>query len=263
MSNPDASEKRGSVKVEGEDAVLHITDQSVMFEKGGKVSGFERSAIRMVKPDGDAMIIAYSAGSEVKSVRVEPMTSVASLLMSSSPSGARSNEGQVPTSTSALDEIFARLYRDTRKELEERLAKVEQEPENKSLRLTPEERQRYITIRNQMTNLAGARHGVDPEGDQPLLTFWGLEKQPYQLQLDVVKTLHIDFLLGLVSPKAETEDVGYSAYQVWPEDWPNVLERFSLGNGSYTTEVFTGYVNYLKSHWKHRPSNRRPVLVGA
>ena len=51
MSNPDASEKRGSVKVEGEYAVLHITDQSIMFEKGGKVSGFERSAIRMVKPD--------------------------------------------------------------------------------------------------------------------------------------------------------------------------------------------------------------------
>src|SRR5437867_3743838 len=120
MSNPDASEKRGSVKVESEDAVLHITEQSVMFEKGGKVSGFERSAIRMVKPDGDAMIIAYSVGSEVKSVRVEPMTAVASLLMPSSLSGARSNEGQVPTS-SELDEIFERLYRDTRKELEERL----------------------------------------------------------------------------------------------------------------------------------------------
>src|SRR2546426_3709460 len=148
MSNPSYSEESEALKVRvnREEAILHITDQSVMFEKGGKVSGFERSAIRMVKPDGDAMIIAYSAGSEVKSVRVEPMTSVASLLMSSSPSGARSNEGQVPTSTSALDEIFARLYRDTRKELEERLAKVEQEPENKSLRLTPEERQRYITI---------------------------------------------------------------------------------------------------------------------
>jgi len=38
------------VKVEGEDAVLHITDQSVMFEKGGTVSGFERSAIRMPRP---------------------------------------------------------------------------------------------------------------------------------------------------------------------------------------------------------------------
>src|SRR5438309_4303073 len=100
MSSLDVSEKGGSVKVEGEDAVLHITGQSVMFEKGGKVSGFERSAIRMVKPDGDAMIIAYSAGSEVKSVRVEPMTAVASLLMPSSLSGTRSNEGQAPASTS-------------------------------------------------------------------------------------------------------------------------------------------------------------------
>ena len=52
-----------------------------MFEKVGKVSGFERSAIRMVKPDGDAMIIAFSFGSEVKSVRVEPMTAVSSLLL--------------------------------------------------------------------------------------------------------------------------------------------------------------------------------------
>jgi len=33
------------VRVDGEEAVLHITDQSVMFEKGGKVSGFLRNAI--------------------------------------------------------------------------------------------------------------------------------------------------------------------------------------------------------------------------
>ena len=66
-----------NVKVDGEEAVLHITDQSVLFEKVGQVSGFERSAIRIVKPDGNVMIIAYSVGSEVKSVRVEPMTSVA------------------------------------------------------------------------------------------------------------------------------------------------------------------------------------------
>ncbi len=46
------------MKVDGDEAVLHITDQSVMFERNGKVSGFERSAIRMVKPDGDTMIIA-------------------------------------------------------------------------------------------------------------------------------------------------------------------------------------------------------------
>ena len=79
MSNPSYSEGNEALKVrvDGEDAILHITDRSVMFEKGGRVSGFERSAIRMVKPDGDAMIIAYSAGSEVKSVRVEPMTAVA------------------------------------------------------------------------------------------------------------------------------------------------------------------------------------------
>src|SRR2546428_13375033 len=102
MSNPDASEKRGSVKVEGEDAILHITDQSVMFEKGGKVSGFERSAVRMVKVDGDAMIIAYSVGDEVKSVRVEPMTAVASLLVSEARSDSALS-GQGTASTGSLD----------------------------------------------------------------------------------------------------------------------------------------------------------------
>ena len=70
------------MKLDGEEATLHITDQSVMFENAGRVSGFERSAIRMVKPDGEAMIIAYSVGNEVKSVRVEPLTAVASLVAS-------------------------------------------------------------------------------------------------------------------------------------------------------------------------------------
>ena len=114
-----------NVKVDGEEAVLHITDQSVMFEKAGRVSGFDRSAIRFVKPDGDVMIIAYSAGSEVKSVRVEPMTAVVSLLMPSSSPSPGPNEGRALASNDAVDEVFEKLYRETRKELEERLAKVQ------------------------------------------------------------------------------------------------------------------------------------------
>src|SRR5256712_4825789 len=129
MDEPEGKRNAVKVKVNREEAILHITDQSVMFEKGGRVSGFERSAIRMVKPDDDAMIIAYSAGSEVKSVRVEPMTAVASLLMPTSPLSAGANEGRAPASTAALDEVFERLYRYTRKELEERLATVQEEPE--------------------------------------------------------------------------------------------------------------------------------------
>src|SRR2546426_8007267 len=88
MSNPSYSEgiEALKVRVDGEDAILHITDRSVMFERGGRVSGFEKNAIRMVKPDGDVMIIAYSVGSEVKSVQVEPMTAVATLLMPQTPS---------------------------------------------------------------------------------------------------------------------------------------------------------------------------------
>jgi hypothetical protein len=242
------------VKVDGEEVLLHITDQSVMFEKGGRVSGFERSAIRMVKPDGDAMIIAYSSGSEVKSVKAEPITAFASLIVS----GAAQTQ---LTSRVGPDEVFERLYEDARKELEERLGKVEDQPENKDLRLTPEERQKYITIRNQMTNLIGAKLGANPDEGEPLLTFWGLENRPREFQVGVVKTMHVDFLLGIVSPKAETEDVGYQARQVWPEDWPRILERFNLGNELYLSEKFNKYVNYLKTHWEYHPASRRPVLV--
>src|SRR5438445_13632843 len=113
MNDSKASGGSGAlkVKVDGEEAILHITGQSVMFEKGGKVSGFERSSIRMVKPDGDAMIIAYSAGSEVKSVRVEPITAVASLVDPGPRPGAASLGPQSPASATTLDETFERLYR--------------------------------------------------------------------------------------------------------------------------------------------------------
>ena len=243
------------MKVDGEDVVVHITDQSVMFEKGGKVTGIERSAIRLVKPDGDAMVIAYSVGSEVRSVRVEPMTAVTSLLVPGS------TQGQ-PSSQAGLDEVFERLYSEARKELEGTLAKVEEEPANKKLRLTQQEVERYISIRNQMMKLIGTKYGVSPDGAEPLLTFWGLECQPLERQIDVVKTMHIHFLLYLVSQKAETEDVGYQAYQVWPDDWPRILRRFDLGDASYTSDKFNGYVGYLKSHWKYRPGDKRPVLAG-
>ena len=54
-------EQSGRVVVDGEEVTLHITSQSVMFEKCGRVSGFERSAIRMVKPDGIAFLLPPSA----------------------------------------------------------------------------------------------------------------------------------------------------------------------------------------------------------
>lgn len=38
MSEPDG------VKADGEDAIMHTTDQSVMFEMDGKASGFEKTA---------------------------------------------------------------------------------------------------------------------------------------------------------------------------------------------------------------------------
>ena len=252
MGEPERKDDK-KVKVDGEDAILHVTDQSVMFEKGGRVSGFERSAIRMVKPNGDAMIVAYSIGNEVKSVRIQPMTAAASLMTPGSV------KAQLSSQTN-LDEAFERLYRETRKELEERLIAVEDQPENKTLRLTPEERQKYIAIRNQMMSITASKYGINPETES-LLSFWGLENRPYELQTGVVKILHIDFLLGIVSPKAETEDVGYQAIQVWPQDWSGILGRFNLGNELYISPKFGHYVDYLKSHWEYGPSSRRPVLV--
>lgn len=244
------------VMVDGEETILYITDQSVMFERGGRVSGFERNAIRMVKPDGDAMIIAYSAGSEVRSVRVEPMTAVASLVASRSTS--------VPTQASitALDELFDKLYWNARKELEGRLARVQGEPENKSLRLSQEEEARFAEVSRQMENVICARYGFNQlDAENTPISFWGLEKQPEELQLAVVKIRHIRFLRLIVGPKAEQSDVVYSTDEVWPQDWPRILERFNLGNDPYIAEAFNSYVGFLKTHWEYKPGVKKPALA--
>lgn len=249
-------EESDRVRVDGEEATLHITDQSIMFERGGRISGFERNAIRMVKPDGGAMIIAYSAGSEVRSVRVEPLTAVASLAASEgSPASDR-----IPTT--GLDTIREKLYWDTRKELEERLAKVRAEPENKNARLTPEEEAKYSQVSRQIENLISTKYGFNlRDVETSPISFWGLEKQPYELQLAVVKERHIRFLRMIVGPRAERSDITYSTDEVWPEDWPRILERFSLGNSFYSTEEFKRYVDILRGHWKYKPSERKPVLA--
>lgn len=253
------------MRVDGDEAVLHITDQSVMFEKGGRIDGFERSAIRFLKPDGDAMIVAYSAGSEVKSVRVEPMTAVVALLTSAQRSDFASAVGSVSAVGTALDETFERLYREARKELEDRLVKVEGDPANKNLRLTPEEEKQYVNIRNHMTNLAWAKFGVRQDADSNdsglFLDFWGLEQQPYERQLAVVKINHVNFLLYFLCPRAEMADIDYSIDHVWPEDWPRLLKRFNLGNSLYVNEEFNRYVDYLKPHYKHQPDAKKPAIL--
>ena len=244
------------VRIDGEEAVLHITDQSVMFEKGGRVSGFLRSAIQMVKPDGDAMIIAYSAGSEVRSVRVEPMTAVASLV------APRSTSVPTQASTTALDELFDKLYWNARKELEWRLAKVQGEPENKSLRLSQEEDARFAGVSRQMENVIGTRYGFNQlDAENTPISFWRLEEQPEKLQLAVVKIRHIRFLRLIVGPKAEQSDIVYSTDEVWPQDWSRILERFGLGNDLYVTEAFNGYIDFLKTRWEYKPGVKKPALA--
>lgn len=239
------------VKVDGEEGILHISDQSVMFEKGGRVSGFLRSAIQMVKPDGDGMVIAYSAGSEVRSVRVEPMTAVASLLVPSS-----TTQAHLPMA--GLDEVFERLYHDTRKELEERLAKVQANPEDKSRRLTEEEEMRYSKVSREMEKILGVRFGFNPQEEGNPISFWGLEKQPYELQVKVVMTQHILLLRILASPRVEASDVAFSGMEVWPEDWERILAKFSLSEGPFLSDEFK---KYLESHWTIRPGKRKPVLA--
>jgi hypothetical protein len=260
MAEAAAGTDSGKVKVDGEEAILHVTDQSVMFEKGGRVGGFERSAIRMVKPDGDAMIIAYSVGSEVKSVRVEPLTAVASLVAS----GASPTSAEI--STTGLDTVFERLYWDARKELEKRLAKVQAEADNKNVRLTSEEEARYAEISRQLDALIGARFGFDPRpvpGETSPISFWDLEKRPQEFQLAVVKERHIRFLRLLVGSKAEQSDVVYSSDEVWPEDWPRILSRFGLEYGPYASEAFKSYIDHLRTHWEYKPSEKKPLLARA
>lgn len=248
------------VKVDGEESILHITSQSVLFEKGGKIGGFEKNAIRMIKPQGEMMVIAYSDGNEIRSVKVEPMTAVASLLVPDRASDLAPSRTLSPTTSTALNEIFERLYRETKKELEERLAKVQGDPKNRSLRLTPDEEARCERTSRKLVNLMGTKYGFDPLTDDNPISFWGLEKHQLELQLDVVRVLHIYFLRGLVGPKAETEDIGYSAYEVWPDDWERILIRFKLTDGPFLTEKFK---SYLKSHWKYRPGERKPVLASS
>jgi hypothetical protein len=247
-----------TVKVDGEEAVLHITDQSVMFEKGGKVTGFLRSAVQMVKPDGDAMLIAYNVGNEVKSIRVEPMTAAMPLLVSGLQQSSLSTDSKISTSATALDEVFEKLYRDARKELEERLAKVQGDPANKSLRLTPAEEERYATVSRQMEDIAGTKHGFNPREDAGPLSFWGLEKQPHYFQVDAIKIRHISFLRDIVSPRAEIADIGYVGENVWPEDYERILVNFKLVDGPFLTEKFK---SYLKSKWTKPEGNRKPVLA--
>ena len=113
-----------------------------------------------------------------------------------------------------------------------------------------------------MTNLAcalefGVKQDADPNHNGLFLDFWGLEQQPYERQLAVVKTNHINFLLYFVCPRAETNDIGYSIDHVWPEDWARILERFNLGNSLYVIEKFNKYVDYPEASITSTDRTRR------
>ena len=245
------------VRVDGEEAILHISDQSVMFEKGGRVSGFERSAIRMVKPDGDAMIIAYSVGTKVESVRVEPMAAVSSLLVP----GPSSSATQVPAM--GLDDALEGLYREARRELEERLDAIDRDPGNMNLRLTEEEFQKIAKVRDQMYDIIGARHHFDPYAPGNSIGFVGLDQQPPEKQLDELKSLYVNFLLYLAERKAESNDILYKTADVWPEEWDIILPRFGLTNAApLPTERWKNYLAYLRPKWTHyQKGNKTPALA--
>ena len=245
------------VRVDGEEAVLHITDQSVMFETGGEVSGFEKSAIRLVKPDGNAMIIAYSLGSEVRSVKIEPMAAVVSL----------ASLGFAPTLTkvpvTGLDDILERLYRDARKELEERLDRINKERSYASLRLTDDEFQRFVRTRNQMYDIIAAKYHFDPYAPGNSIGFVGLDTQPPDKQLDELKSLHINFLLYLATKRAESNDAAYETADVWPEEWDVILARFGLSDGGLPpTKRWREYIAYLRPKWTHfQKGNKTPAFA--
>ncbi len=245
------------VKVDGDDAILHITDQSVMFEAGGKVTGFERSAIRMVKPDGNAMIIAYSAGSKIESIRVEPMAAASSLLAP----GTSSATTQAPMA--GLDEVLERLYQDARKELEERLDRINTKPGDMSLRLTEEEFQRLVSIRNRMWDVIAAKYHIDLSAPGNYIGFVGLDNEPHAKQLDELKSLYINFLTYLATQKAETNDVLYATADVWPEEWDVIQPRFGLSDGGpLPSERWKEYLAYLRPKWnRYQKGTKTPALA--
>lgn len=247
-----------TVKVDGEEAKLHITDQSVMFEKDGKVSGFLRDAIQMVKPDGDSILIAYTVGNEVKSVKVEPITALTPLLAPRSQKSSGSGATVAPFAATALDEVFDKIYRQARKELEENLSKVMEEPENKSLRLSSDDEERYAQVFGQMMNMIRAKHSINGDDFNDPLTTWRLHEQPYEVQLEAIKAYHIMFLHEIAGLRAETADIGYTDTGIWPDDMERILVHFKLIEGPFLN---VQYKDYLKSKWKRPENKRKPVIA--
>jgi hypothetical protein len=109
-----------------------------------------------------------------------------------------------------------------------------------------------------MRGIVGTKYGFDPSAPGNSIGFLGLEKEPYERQLDSIKTMHVWFLTEITGPRAETADVDYIIEDVWPEDWERVLVRFKLTDGPLLTETFR---NYLKSKWTRRKGTRTPILA--
>ena len=168
------------VRVNGEEATLHITEKSVLFESGaGGINGFERSAIRMVtkNQEGD-IIIAYADGSVVKSVTVSVLNGDSSQLLFSP-------ELKEHLSPSLLDDEIERTFVRDRDLL---LKKLENMKNGIMDPLTKEEDKRIEGDRWRMSEAWGCKFEKEfPAGKTLWVGPWNLLEYPKEYQVSWVK----------------------------------------------------------------------------
>ncbi len=77
----DALPDEGRVIANGEECILTITREAVMFKKDDRVWGFDKSAIRCVElKDDKELVVAYSLNGEIRSVAIQPLAVIVSYL---------------------------------------------------------------------------------------------------------------------------------------------------------------------------------------
>jgi hypothetical protein len=225
------TEEKTTVKIDGEDAVLHITDTSVMFKKNGRIEGFEKSAIRLVESDGNAAIIAYAVGGEIRSVRVEPVSAVAKLI-------------QAHADKKTVADAFESLYERLRAEARPRFLKIQEDPENESLRITQKEwEEKYREAIGELEELCRVKHGMEPDfisdaTDIP-------ENSSYECERDHAKVLYIEWLLlCMYYDWVRQIDIYCRDFGIWPDDWEYLNKKYHLEDEPIMSEKF---INYLYS----------------
>jgi hypothetical protein len=218
------------VRVNGEEATLHITEKSVLFESGtGGVTGFERSAIRMVakNQEGD-IVIAYADGSIVKSVTVSVIEGDSSELLFSD--ALKEHLGP-----SVLDEEMERMFIRDRDLL---LKKLENMKNGMTDPLTKEEDKRIGRDRSTMYEAWGNKFEKEFPSEKTLWVGpWNLLEYPREHQVSWAKERCLAELQFFVKATAEMlrgPSLGLNpnftgdSHGMLPEDWEKLFLHYGV-----------------------------------